>query len=131
MSQQSLVEVNEYRFSQESLSEIRSNAYASSNWPLVYILSDRSTRRAYVGETTSALMRFSTHLKHIEKQSLTTVHVVSSDKFNKSATLDIESALIKYMAADGSFDLLNGNLGLVDHNYYQKEELYSQIFKQV
>lgn len=131
MSQQSLVEVNQYRFSHENLSEIQSNAYAMSNWPLVYILSDSKTRRAYVGETASALARFSTHLKHLEKQSLTMVHVVSSDRFNKSATLDIESALIKYMAADGNFDLLNGNLGLVDHNYYQKEELYSPIFKQV
>ena len=131
MSQQLLVEVNQYRFSQENLSEIQSNAYAMSNWPLVYILSDSKTRRAYVGETASALARFSTHLKHLEKQSLTMVHVVSSDRFNKSATLDIESALIKYMAADGNFDLLNGNLGLVDHNYYQKEELYSPIFKQV
>lgn len=38
--------------------------------------------------------------------------------------------VIKYIAADGRFKLLNGNLGLVDHNYYQKDELYSQIFRE-
>jgi hypothetical protein len=54
-----------------------------------------------------------THLKHPHKKKLTTVHLISSERFNKSATLDIESGLFKYMAADGRFNLLNGNLGLV------------------
>src|SRR5690606_9741708 len=63
-------------------------------------------------------------------KQLTTVHLISSERFNKSATLDIESSLIKYMAADGCFRLLNGNLGLVDHNYFQKDELYSAIFRE-
>lgn len=130
MSHPHLVEVNRYGFSAKTLEDIQANAYANNNWPLVYILSDGTTRRAYVGETTNALMRLSTHLKHAHKRSLTTVHLISSERFNKSATLDIESALIKYMAADGSFNLLNGNLGLVDHNYYQKEELYSRIFRE-
>lgn len=130
MSQPHLVEVNRYRFSTGTLDGIRANAYANNNWPLVYILSDGDTRRAYVGETANTLIRLNTHLKHAHKQLLTTVHLISSERFNKSATLDIESALIKYMAADGRFSLLNGNLGLVDHNYYQKDELYSQIFRE-
>ncbi len=128
MSQPHLVEVNRYRFSAETLIGIKANAYAANNWPLVYILSDGSTRLAYVGETTDTLTRLGTHLKHAHKKSLTTVHLISSERFNKSATLDIESSLIKYIAADGCFNLLNGNLGLVDHNYYQKDELYSRIF---
>ena len=130
MSRPHLVEANRYGFSTETLAGIKANAYATSNWPLVYILSDGATRCAYVGETTDTLTRLGTHLKHSQKKSLTTVHLISSDRFNKSATLDVESALIKYMAADGRFNLLNGNLGLVDHNYYQKEELYSQIFRE-
>src|SRR5690606_16130853 len=91
---------------------------------------DGATRQAYVGETTDTLSRLSTHLKHPQKKSLTTVHLVSSERFNKSATLDIESSLIKYMSADGRFSLLNGNLGLSDHNYYQRDELYSKIFRE-
>lgn len=130
MSQTQLVEVNRFPFSAEALTEIEADAYAANNWPLVYILSDGSTRRAYVGETTDTITRLGTHLKHPQKQSLTTVHLVSSERFNKSATLDIESSLIKYMSADGHFNLLNGNLGLSDHNYYQRDELYSRIFRE-
>lgn len=130
MTQPHLVEVNRYRFSAETLTEIETNAYAANCWPLVYILSDGTTRCAYVGETTDTLARLGTHLKHPQKKSLTTVHLVSSERFNKSATLDIESSLIKYMSADGRFSMLNGNLGLSDHNYYQRDELYSRIFRQ-
>lgn len=130
MSQPDLVEVNRYGFSTEALAGIQANAYAAGHWPLVYILSDGATSNAYVGETTDTLTRLNTHLKHPCKKQLTTVHLISSERFNKSATLDIESSLIKYMAADGCFRLLNGNLGLVDHNYFQKDELYSAIFRE-
>lgn len=130
MSQSHLVEVNRFRFSQEALKEIEADAYAANNWPLVYILSDGATRRAYVGETTDTVTRLTAHLKNPQKQSLTTVHLVSSERFNKSATLDIESSLIKYMAADDCFSLMNANLGLSDHNYYQRDELYSRIFRE-
>ncbi|ARP52358.1 DUF2075 domain-containing protein [Alcaligenes faecalis] len=130
MSQPHLVEINQYSFSPAALADIRNNAYAVGNWPLVYILSDGAKRRAYVGETSSALTRLNTHLQHEHKKMLTTAHLISSSRFNKSATLDIESALIKYMAADGCFELLNGNLGLSDHNYYQRNEVYTQIFRE-
>src|SRR5690606_35317703 len=131
MSAQHLVEVNRYGFSVGKLNEIGSNSYAVNQWPLVYVLSDEGKRLAYVGETADAVTRMGTHLKHDHKSQLTVVHLITSEKFNKSATLDVESNLIKYMAADGKFSLLNGNLGLVDHNYYQKSELYSQIFGQI
>lgn len=130
MIRSGLVEVNRYGFSQETLPAIQGNTYAANHWPLVYILSGGSTRNAYVGETTDTLTRLSAHLKHPHKKSLNTVHLISSERFNKSATLDIESSLIKYMAADGRFRLLNGNLGLADHNYFQKDELYSAIFRE-
>lgn len=130
MNQTQLVEVNRYGFSTDALAEIEADSYAADNWPLVYILSDGSTRCAYVGETADTITRLSTHLKHPKKQCLTTVHLISSDRFNKSATLDIEASLIKYMAADGRFNLLNGNLGLSDHNYYQRDDLYSKIFRE-
>ena len=44
-----------------------------------------------------------THLKHKTKSKLTSVHLITSEKFNKSATLDIESNLIKYMSGDNKF----------------------------
>ncbi len=130
MSQPQLVEVNRYQFSADALATIQNNAYAANNWPLVYILSDERSSQAYVGESSDTISRLSTHLRHPQKRTLTTVHLVSSDRFNKSATLDIESSLIKYMSADGRFRLLNANLGLTDHNYYLRDELYSQIFRE-
>lgn len=124
-------DIAEYEFSDGGLLDIDSNHYAKSCWPLVYILSCGKKKQAYVGESTDVLTRIATHLKNSEKSKLKAVHLISSGKFNKSAVLDIESNLIRYMAADGQFDLLNGNLGLGDHTYYQKAELYWGIFTSV
>lgn len=131
MSHEPMVEVQHYPFSREALSDLRDNAFASGNWPLVYVLSDEKHLRAYIGETTDTLTRMSTHLKHTEKQLLTAVHLITSEYFNKSATLDVESMLIKYMAADGKYTLLNGNLGLTDHNYYQRDLVNEKMFREV
>lgn len=107
------------------------NPFTKDLWPIVYILSDGKEKEAYVGETTDAFARLSTHLKNSQKQKLTTVHLISSEKFNKSATLDIESNLIKYVSGDGQYTLLNGNLGLANHSYFQKREVYWEIFKSI
>lgn len=129
MSEHNLFEIKKYDFDHKSLSEIQGNHFVSGLWPLVYILSDGNVKEAYVGETTDAMSRMATHLKNNTKNKLTTVHLVTSNKFNKSATLDIESNLIKYLAGDGKYKLLNGNIGLANHTYYQKNEIYWDIFK--
>lgn len=131
MSHDPLVDIKRYPFSGKSLDDLRSNAFAVGGWPLVYVLSDEKKLHAYIGETTDALSRMGTHLKHDEKKLLTAVHLITSEYFNKSATLDVESLLIKYMAADGKYSLLNGNLGLSDHNYYQRDDLYERVFRDV
>ena len=131
MSQHYSVQVLEYKFGKELAAELDTNSFAKNNWPVVYVLSHQNTKLAYVGETADALNRLNTHLNHEKKGKLSSAHIVCSNTFNKSATLDIESKLIRYMAADDNFKLMNGNLGLADHNYYQKEELYSQLFTDV
>lgn len=120
-------EVTDYEFSDGLLAELYNSEHADCNWPVVYILSDKEAMEAYVGETTDTRNRMSTHLKHPKKKKLTTVHLVTSYQFNKSATLDIEADLIKYLAGDGQFALMNGNLGLGNHTYYQKAE-YERLF---
>ncbi len=104
---------------------------AKDLWPIVYILSDGNIKEAYVGETTDTYARMSSHLKSNAKNKLTSVHIITSEKFNKSATLDIESNLIKYISGDGQYRLINGNIGLANHNYYQKKEVYWSIFKSI
>ncbi|MEM8510001.1 MAG: DNA/RNA helicase domain-containing protein [Bacteroidota bacterium] len=122
------LKVNHYDFSDELFEHLNSNHFAKNLWPVVYILSNYKTKIAYVGETTDVYSRMSAHLKNIEKSKLTSVHLLAGEKFNKSATLDIESNLIKYMSGDNVFKLLNANLGLANHNYYQKKEVYWNIF---
>ncbi|MFN7658540.1 MAG: hypothetical protein ACK5P3_10445, partial [Dolichospermum sp.] len=41
-----------------------------------------------------------------------------------------ESSLIQYITADGTYQLQNGNFGLINHNYYQ-QDLYKNLFKEV
>ena len=124
------LEITSYNF-EESLSEdLTNNNFAKNLWPLVYILSDGETKTAYVGETTDAYSRMRTHLKHNSKNKLTSVHLITSKIFNKSATLDIESNLIKYMSADNVYKLLNGNIGLANHNYYNKK-IYWDVFNSI
>jgi len=107
------------------------NFYANNLWPIVYLLSDELIKEAYVGETTDATNRLKTHLKNNKKNKLTTFRLISGQQFNKSATLDIESLLIKYLSGDGEYKLLNGNLGIANHNYYQKNEIYWDVFKNI
>mgnify|MGYP003624165732 CR=1 len=107
------------------------NHYANNLWPIVYLLNDEVVKEAYVGETTDAINRLKTHLKNNKKNKLKTFRIISGSTFNKSATLDIESLLIKYISGDGQYKLLNGNLGIANHNYYQKQEIYWDVFKNV
>lgn len=114
-------------FDKESLLEIGSIKYAN-NWPLVYIINNGS--EAYIGETTNAKMRMTHHLANDVRSSLTQVNLITDETFNKSSVLNLESFLIKYMAADNIFRLQNGNGGIQNHDYFQKE-IYESKFKHI
>src|SRR5690348_16611558 len=105
-------EIRSYKFNPEISNVFQDLSYAIKLWPVVYILSHKSSQEAYVGETTDAIARMIAHLRSKSKNKLSSLHLITSDQFNKSATLDIESNLIKYMSGDGRFKLLNGNIGL-------------------
>src|SRR5438105_2643810 len=109
MNTRSSFEIKQYEFNSDLLQKFQDNFYVNGLWPLIYILSDGTIKEAYVGETTDALSRMSSHLKNNSKNKLTAVHFITSDKFNKSATLDIESNLIQYLSGDGRYKLLNAN----------------------
>jgi DUF2075 family protein/SOS-response transcriptional repressor LexA/predicted GIY-YIG superfamily endonuclease len=119
--------INRFDFDSNVFNELYSNHYLNDLWPIVYILSDDGAMEAYVGETTDTFARMKSHLKNSKKKKLTAVHFISSEKFNKSATLDVESNLIKYISGDGQYKLLNANAGLANHNFYQKP-IYWNLF---
>lgn len=124
-------EINKIEFNNNGLNSIQLQYFVADNWPIVYILNNEGVKQAYVGETTDTNSRMFSHLQSQSKKHLKEAHLISSKKFNKSATLDIESNLIKYLHADGKFKLLNGNLGLVNHSYYQRDEYYSSLFREI
>src|SRR5690606_7055440 len=108
------------------------------NWPVVYVLDGARRRRTpalYVGETVSAVTRMRQHLGGSKRDAgLESVRVIVDDRFNKSVCLDLESHLIRWFHGDGRFDILNGNDGLTDAQYYDREiyrESFRDIFEQL
>lgn len=126
------IEISEqYDFNRASLNKIEQNPWVKNQWPLVYFIQNESERIAYVGESTNASSRIKNHLANPKKsETFNKISIIGSDKFNKSATLDIESNLIQYITAEGTYKLQNGNYGLINHNYYQ-QDLYKDLFKEI
>lgn len=123
--------ITHYKFDNELEKKIINNHRDYLSWPLVYFLKDETSKNAYVGETTDVLNRMKTHSKTEKKKSLSAVNLILSDYFNKSATLDLEANLIRYISADGQFTLQNGNLGIANHQYYQQKEVYWGLFSDI
>lgn len=126
------IEVSEqYDFNKAALHKIEKNPWVRNQWPVVYFIQNEIERLAYVGESTNASSRIKNHLGNPKKSKVfNKISIIGSDKFNKSATLDIESNLIQYITAEGTYQLQNGNYGLINHNYYQ-QDLYKNLFKEV
>jgi DUF2075 family protein len=118
-------EIKSFPFSSTGVEQIRSYKYGS-DWPVVYII--ENGKELYVGETIRAYSRTKQHLENVARRSLNKIHVISDDEFNKSATLDTESSLIEYLVADGIYTLQNGNDGLQNHDYFDRE-LYQGKFE--
>ena len=125
-----VIDLNRYPFSKNALSEIAENKWVKSQWPLVYLIKNDKRKLAYVGETTNAFNRIKNHFANEDRLVLNTITLIGSDRFNKSATLDIESQLIQYLSAENTYKLQNGNGGLTHHNYYEKP-FYRDIFKEL
>src|SRR5687768_16003484 len=104
-----ILNIQKCSFNEEVSISISIDHYANTLWPVVYLLSDEKIREMYVGETADMYTRMETHLKDKDKSKFTSLHFITCDKFNKSATLDIESNLIKYIAGDGVYKMANGN----------------------
>ncbi|KAJ7052262.1 hypothetical protein C8F01DRAFT_626209 [Mycena amicta] len=106
-----------------------------SNWPVVYLLDDgRDTAKelidVYVGESLNAVGRLRQHLDTPAKQHLKRVRVIFDGTFNKSVCLDLESYLIRMLAGDGAYRVLNRNDGIIESNYYQRD-LYRERFRDI
>jgi len=104
----------------------------NNNWPVVYTLS--ADDRIYVGETHNVANRLYQHMASVDRKNLKMVRIVFNEQFNKSVCLDLESQLIRYLHADGNFQVLNRNYGITDADYYDRaryREGFNQVFDQL
>jgi len=117
-------EIKTFEFNQSGFAALKKYQYGT-NWPVVYIL--ENGQEAYVGETINAASRSGQHYDNADRKKLEFIHIITDSTYNKSATLDIESSLMQYMAADGLRVLQNANGGLKNHSYYDREIYQAKI----
>lgn len=120
-----------------------------TNWPVVYLI--YGDTELYVGETTSAYVRYAQHADkngkfYRDRKRLHHIKIVYDDQFNKSAILDIEQNLIHLLEADTALQeerglrgwkLQNRNGGQsYSHDYYNRtiyqakiEEIWNYLFR--
>lgn len=103
------------------------------DYPVVYIINDKNNKNiynAYIGETTNFKNRMYNHSKDSERRKLNKVLVIGCEKFNQSATFNIETNLIQLMFPDDNINLQNSSKTkqMQMHNYYQKSIYNNTIF---
>lgn len=102
------------------------------NWPVVYAI--EGSEEIYVGESTNVANRMFQHLASVQRQHLKKIKVIIDDRFNKSVCLDLESQLIRYLAADSKYKVLNGNHGITDADYFDRDkyrETFNELFEEL
>lgn len=126
-------EIERFDFTSPAISSWAAGDERRRNWPVVYVLDGADTpgtASVYVGETVSAASRMRQHIANPAKSGFRSVRVVIDETFNKSACLDLESHLIRWLAGDGQFTVMNGNEGIIDARYYERE-LYRESFRDI
>lgn len=117
-------QIDTFEFERDKFHKIKLSEFGN-DWPVVYLI--ENGKEMYIGETINVYNRSKQHFDNITRQNLKRLHVVADEEFNKSATLDIESSLIQYFAADGNFVLQNSNLGLQNHNYFDRQKYQAKF----
>ncbi|MBB2974981.1 hypothetical protein FHX49_000522 [Microbacterium endophyticum] len=127
-------EIEKFSFNPAAIKSWAADDERRKNWPVVYVLDGAKSPAAasvYVGETAKAAARMRQHLANEEKRSsFRRVRVVMDETFNKSACLDLESHLIRWLAGDGQYTVMNVLAGITDARYYERD-LYRQGFREI
>ncbi len=121
-------EIRRFRFNLDEIQVQSELEPKIKNWPVVYTISDSA--RIYIGESTSAVKRLGQHKKNPAKSQLEVAQVILHERFNISATKDLEARLINYFHGDNKYKVQNEAPGLRDAAYYDKSN-YSLIFEQI
>lgn len=121
-------EVRTFRFSATEIAAQLKADTRYGNWPAVYMLAD--AKRIYVGESLNVAIRLRQHKDSPLKRDLSDARVVLDERFNKSAALDLESFLIRLLAGDGRFQVLNRNDGITNSDYFERDQ-YRAAFQDI
>ena len=119
-----MVEVTTFPFDKKDFNKLKEYHFGL-NWPVVYIQEDG--KEMYIGQTTNLYSRSQQHYENPKRAKLKRIHVITDEDFNLSAAFDLESQLIQYVAGDGRYKLQNGNGGLINHDYYEKEAYTAKL----
>ena len=119
-----MIEIKTFPFDRDKFDQLK-DFHFSHNWPLVYI--QENGKEMYIGQTTNVYSRSKQHYENIDRRRLKQIHLLTDEEFNMSAAFDFESLLIQYVSADGVFKLQNGNGGLINHNYFDKEKYLGKL----
>lgn len=122
-----MVDIKSYSFSNVGIETLGADTQ-ETNWPVVYQIYD--DLNLYVGETTNLKSRMQQHIQNAQKTNLSKFTVVFDSAFNKSAALDLESQLIQWFSGEGKYTMLNKNDGLVDRDYFQRDN-YRKRFPKI
>lgn len=119
-----MIKIETFPFKKEEFDQLK-DYHFGLNWPVVYIQED--SREMYIGQTTNLYSRSKQHCENPDRARLKRIHILTDEEFNMSSAYDFESLLIQYVSADGLYKLQNGNGGLVNHNYFDKEKYQAKL----
>jgi DUF2075 family protein/nucleoside-triphosphatase THEP1 len=124
----SKIDIKTMPFDKASIDSI--NGYYT-DYPVVYFLNNDTT--VYIGETVAVRNRMKDHLNNRERKSLKKMSLIIHEKFNRSATYNIETKLINYFLADERYKLQNKSqtVNSVMHNYYEKKFFNEELFEDI
>ncbi|WP_057762103.1 DUF2075 domain-containing protein [Cytobacillus praedii] len=124
----SKIEIKTMPFDRSSID--RMNGYYT-DYPVVYFLNNDTT--VYIGETVAVRNRMRDHLNNSERKALKKMSLIIHEKFNRSATYNIETKLINYFLADERYKLQNKSqtVNSVMHNYYEKKYFNEELFEDI
>lgn len=124
----------QHKFLEGELSQITTTYI--DQYPIVYILYSRSSKQrpiAYIGQTVQVDRRMKAHLKDSRRKGITDTLLIGNEKFNQSATYNIETNLINHFIGDEKFKLQNVSQtrDIQMHNYYEKNYYDNDLFNEI
>ncbi|MEW6857062.1 DUF2075 domain-containing protein [Streptococcus iniae] len=128
---QSQIVFENHQFKSDDFNSI-SSIYIN-NYPVLYILHNYKNK-AYIGKTTNIRSRMKQHLKINERKVFSHSLIIGHEKFNQSATYNLETKLINHFLADGKFTLQNKSQTSKNqsiHNYFEKQFFNIGLFNEL